>query len=105
MGLSSNNQLYSYETTHNLWEPIRTKPANGEDYNMQPEIDEHSAIVSDDDMWIFGGFVDGDRVDKAWRFHFPTSEWHAILPKDDKAPSARAGHQAARNTPAAAGAG
>jgi hypothetical protein len=43
-------------------------------------------------MIIFGGFVDGDRVNTVFRYHFKTSEWRAVSTEIN--PSARASHSA-----------
>jgi N-acetylneuraminic acid mutarotase len=92
-GLNSNGTLYSLDLTTNLWEPIRTKAHQGFDDNMAPECDEHTAILHEDFMYIFGGFVNGDRTNITYRFNFKASEWHGV-PTGDTKPCARAGHSA-----------
>jgi hypothetical protein len=46
-------------------------------------------------MYLFGGFIDGDRVDCVFKFNFKSGEWKALIVADgDPKPSARAGHSA-----------
>lgn len=93
MGLSSNSQIFSLDTNTNLWEPIRTKPYQNSNDHNPPEIDEHSAVVANDEMFIFGGFVEGDRTNNTYKYNFKLSEWQ-LLECSGQIPSARAGHQA-----------
>lgn len=76
-----------------MWDPIRTKAHQGFEENMAPECDEHTAIVHDDHMYIFGGFVNGDRTNDVYRFNFKASEWCGVATGDLK-PCSRAGHSA-----------
>jgi N-acetylneuraminic acid mutarotase len=90
-GLNSNGQLYSLDLNSNLWEPIRTKAYQGFDENMAPECDEHTAVVYEDHMYIFGGFVNGDRTNDVYKFNFKASEWQGVATGEPK-PCPRAGH-------------
>lgn len=74
-GLSSNGTLYSFDPLTNLWDPVRCKPVGEFDPNKPPEVDEHTAVVWDDDMIIFGGFVDGERSNSIYKFNFKSGEW------------------------------
>lgn len=94
-GLNTNSTLFGYEPQSNLWELIRVKPADNNQDNLPQGSDEHTAVVHEDNMYVFGGFVDGDRVDHTHKFHFKTGEWKALTLADGEArPSARAGHTA-----------
>lgn len=44
-------------------------------------------------MYIFGGFVNGDRANEVFRFDFQKQEWKQIE-ASKKMPAARAGHSA-----------
>lgn len=44
-------------------------------------------------MYIFGGFVNGDRANEVFRFDFQKQEWKQI-DAGAKQPAARAGHSA-----------
>lgn len=92
-GLNSNGILFSYDPAANLWDPVRTKPANGDSNNAPPEVDEHTAVVINDEMVIFGGFVEGDRTNSIYKFDFKTAEW-AQVNFTEPCPCPRAGHSA-----------
>lgn len=92
-GLSSNVAFFCLDTASNLWEPVRTKSHANEPHNTPTESDEHTAVVHHEDMIIFGGFIDGDRVDSVFKFNFIKAEWKQIFQYEKEAnPSARAGH-------------
>ena len=44
-------------------------------------------------MYIFGGFVNGDRANSVYKYHFQASEWTKCDVKGSL-PAARAGHSA-----------
>lgn len=94
IGLSSNSVFYALDLTKLIWETIRTKPyQNLEENNPQPR-DEHTAIIHDEQMIVFGGFVDGERVNQTFKFTFKTGEWRLITVNSENAPEPRAGHSA-----------
>lgn len=41
---------------------------------------------------MFGGFVDGDRVNTTYKFNFKSGEWCLVKVNVENMPSARAGH-------------
>jgi hypothetical protein len=45
-------------------------------------------------MIVFGGFVDGERVNETFRFTFKTGEWKIVEVSSEHAPDPRAGHSA-----------
>ena len=57
-------------------------------------IDEHSAVLDGTQVIIFGGFVDGERVNHVHTLDLETHKWLKIAPADPnaKAPLPRAGH-------------
>ena len=61
-GLNSNETFYAFDPATNMWEIVRHKPADNDEANKPPASDEHSAVVSGDHMYIFGGFDGGDRI-------------------------------------------
>lgn len=92
-GLNTNATLFGFEAQSNLWELIRVKAADNNAENIPQGSDEHTAVVHEDNMYIFGGFIDGDRVDCVYRFNFKSGEWQQLLTAAGEAkPSARAGH-------------
>lgn len=61
--------------------------------NAPPAVDEHTAVVNDDNMYIFGGFVDGDRTNQVFIFNFKLGEWKLLIIQEGyNPPCARAGH-------------
>jgi hypothetical protein len=77
-GLNTNATLYGYEPGSNLWELTRVKAADNNQENLPQGSDEHTAVVHEDSMYVFGGFIDGDRVDFTYKFNFKSGEWHFI---------------------------
>ena len=66
--MNTNSTFYALDTTTNLWELVRTKSFQNDPMNTPPAIDEHTAVVNEDYMYVFGGFVDGDRVNFTYKF-------------------------------------
>jgi len=94
-GLKTNETFMAFDPANNMWELVRSKNANNDSLNAPPACDEHTAIVHNEEMIVFGGFIDGDRVNSAHRFNFKSGEWSAVLYNNSECkPSARAGHTA-----------
>ena len=77
----------------NLWEPVRSKPLGNDPSHQPPECDEHTAVVYEDFMYVFGGFVNGDRSNEVYKFNFKSAEWSHVDGGAHK-PEERAGHSA-----------
>lgn len=93
--MNTNSTFYALDTTTNLWELVRSKSFQNDPMNTPPAIDEHTAVVNEDYMYVFGGFVDGDRVNFTYKFNFKLGEWKIIiLQEGTPRPSQRAGHSA-----------
>jgi hypothetical protein len=45
-------------------------------------------------MIVFGGFVEGERVNQTFKFTFKTGEWKIVTLNSEHAPEPRAGHSA-----------
>ena len=45
-------------------------------------------------MIVFGGFIDGDRVNSTFKFNFKLGEWKLVMDEGLTKPSQRAGHSA-----------
>lgn len=61
-GLSTSAQFFCFDPATSLWTPVQWKPKGGSHDNNPPEVDDHTAVVHGDHMYVFGGFVDGDRT-------------------------------------------
>lgn len=94
IGLSSNPVFYALDLTKLIWETVRTKPYQNIEENTPAPRDEHTAIIHDEQMIVFGGFVDGERVNHTFRFIFKTGEWKLVTTSGEAVPPPRAGHSA-----------
>lgn len=57
--------------------------------------DDHTAVVYEGSMVIFGGFTsDGERSNDLYRYHFKDNKWERVSVLGQDAPAPRAGHSA-----------
>jgi N-acetylneuraminic acid mutarotase len=56
--------------------------------------DEHSAVVHDDYMVVFGGFENGVRTNSMVRYNFESNTWSEFKAAGGPEPQPRAGHSA-----------
>mmetsp|Transcript_2846 Transcript_2846/g.2670 ORF Transcript_2846/g.2670 Transcript_2846/m.2670 type:complete len:99 (+) Transcript_2846:593-889(+) len=57
--------------------------------------DEHTALIYENSMVIFGGFdLNGDRVNDIYRYFFKENKWEKIMVMGGDLPTPRAGHSA-----------
>jgi N-acetylneuraminic acid mutarotase len=57
--------------------------------------DDHTAVVYDGSMVVFGGFVEGsERTNEIYRYYFRDNRWERILVLGKMQPVPRAGHSA-----------
>ena len=104
-GGGSNGEMYSLELNKYQWQLIKAKPANGNRKNVPGARDEHTAVVHEDTMVIFGGFAGGEgglsgggqssrRTNDLYKYHFKDNTWERIKARGGQAPCPRAGHSA-----------
>lgn len=94
-GLRSNETFFAYDPNINTWEIVRWKTADNSELNQPPICDEHTAVVYEDCMVVFGGFVEGDRVNSTYKFNFKNGEWRLMqIDQGAAIPCPRAGHSA-----------
>ena len=67
---------------------------NNDDSNFPHTRDEHSCVIHNDTMIIFGGFVFGERTNSIFRYSFRMNHWEKIHVKGKLQPCPRAGHSA-----------
>ena len=60
--MNTNSTFFSFDPATSKWDVVLTKSYQQDSSNMPPGADEHSAVVFEDCMYIFGGFIDGDKV-------------------------------------------
>jgi hypothetical protein len=75
IGLSSNSTFYALDLQKMIWETVRSKGASNLEENLPMPRDEHTAIIFEDNMVIFGGFVDGEHVNQTFKFNIKTETW------------------------------
>jgi N-acetylneuraminic acid mutarotase len=56
--------------------------------------DDHTALIYEGSMVIFGGFVDGERTNAMYRYYFKDNKWEKIIVHGRDRPVPRAGHSA-----------
>ncbi len=80
--------LYSLDLKSYKWERLNSRG------DVPSPRDEHSAVVYEGGMFVYGGNVDGERVNDIYRFIFAENKWEIIIPFNKNCPVARAGHSA-----------
>lgn len=76
-GLSSKesprlDKLWKYNFTSQTWSSVKCKG------RLPKSRSEHSALVHQDSMYIFGGEINGDPCNELWEFNFSSSRWTKI---------------------------
>jgi N-acetylneuraminic acid mutarotase len=59
---------------------------------VPPSRDEHTAVIYEESMIIYGGFEDGIRTNSIYRYYFRENKWEKINILSTNFPSPRAGH-------------
>lgn len=66
------NQLWRFNLQNHKWEEIQGKI-------VPPARVGHSAVVSNDHMYVFGGTPgDGSKLNDLWQFNFESSQWNVL---------------------------
>lgn len=89
-----NLNLYSLDLHSWRWNILKPKAANGNAENMLTTRDEHSCVIHNDSMLVFGGFAFGERSNSIYRYNFRMNIWELIKSKGSACPCPRAGHSA-----------
>ena len=88
-----NQKLYSLDLIKYQWELIKPKAAQGDKENLPRTREEHSCVIYNDSMVIFGGFAFGERTNSIFKYSFKQKTWEQIRSKN-QGPCERAGHSA-----------
>jgi N-acetylneuraminic acid mutarotase len=80
--------FYSLDLKSLKWEVIHSR---GE---VPVTRDDHTAVLYEGSMVIFGGFVDGERTNDIYRYYFKDNKWEKVAVLGMDAPLPRAGHSA-----------
>ena len=85
------DKMYYLNLKTMSWSLLRTR---GEDVHLR---DEHTAVYDDEStqMIVFGGFVQGTRVNHVSIYNFTTNSWKNVMyDRNTHLPCARSGHSA-----------
>ena len=103
-GGGSTNDLFSFDLTKNYWQFIKAKPKDGDRRNLPIPREEHTAVLYEDYIVIFGGFVGGEgaweeaghrvkRTNEMFSYSTADNTWERLKVKGKK-PCPRSGHSA-----------
>ena len=92
--------MYTLDLHSYKWEILQPVSNNGGDIKQRGQIpeprDEHTALIYEGAMIIYGGFVNGERTSDIYKYYFKENKWEFVQPLGDKVPPKRAGHSAVR---------
>lgn len=88
-----NQMLYSLDLNKYQWQLIKPKAAQNNESNFPITREEHTCVVYNDSMVIFGGFAFGERTNSMFKYNFKQNTWEMIKSKNQP-PCERAGHSA-----------
>eukprot|EP00761_Pharyngomonas_kirbyi_P005776 gb/GECH01005782.1/.p1 GENE.gb/GECH01005782.1/~~gb/GECH01005782.1/.p1 ORF type:complete len:349 (+),score=80.59 gb/GECH01005782.1/:1-1047(+) len=73
------NDVYKYNNDQKQWQLLQPKLQQDQDSYFPPEPRmEHSAVIADHKMWVFGGKTELGVSDELWCFDLDTYIWHLI---------------------------
>lgn len=64
--------LYILDLKTYKWEKVTSRG------DLPEPRDEHTAVIYEGNMWIYGGNVNGERVDHIYKFIFNENKWELI---------------------------
>lgn len=73
-----NESLYSLDLNKYQWQLIRPKAVGSNDANFPRTREEHSCVIYNDSMVVFGGFAFGERTNSIFKYHFKQNAWEMI---------------------------
>ena len=87
---NSNPNVYCLDLRKFNWELIKVRG------DVPAARDEHTAVLHDETVILFGGFVSGERTSEMFKYHIPSKTWEKIELADpsEPQPCPRAGHSA-----------
>lgn len=75
--------MWRYSFTNESWEEVRVKDA--------PSKTEHTAVIYDDKLWLFGGYSGSYFTNSLWSFDFKELKWNEVSTIGE-VPSYRSAH-------------
>ena len=95
--------MYTLDLQLFRWAVVKPKAESDNPENLPHTRDEHSCILYEDSMIIFGGFSFGQRTNDVYSYNFNTNKWNWMAHQGKVAPCPRAGHSAVIKIDKAAG--
>lgn len=91
-----NVDMYTLDLSSSLfkWSIVKTKAEGDQDDNFPKTRDEHSCVLYDNSMIVFGGFTFGQRTNDIFKYDFSKNTWSKIANAGKDVPLPRAGHSA-----------
>jgi hypothetical protein len=77
-GMCENTDLYALDLDKYTWSIVNAKAKDGDASNLPVTRDEHSCVIHDGAMVIFGGFKYGERTNDIFKYHFEQNVWEEI---------------------------
>lgn len=93
-GMCENKEMYVLDLETYRWTVLKPLIQNHDASNDPVTRDEHSCIVYDDSMIVFGGFSVGEKTNTIFKYHFKYNTWEQIKAKGKVRPCPRVGHSA-----------
>ena len=93
-GMCENIELFCLDLHSYQWGIVKPQAANNDKSNLPMTRDEHSCVIHDDSMVVFGGFMFGERTNSIFKYHFRKNQWEQIHPSSEEMPCERVGHSA-----------
>ena len=69
-GMCENLDLFCLDLKSYQWGVIKPQALNGDKTNFPITRDEHSCVIYNDAMVVFGGFMYGERTNSIFKYHF-----------------------------------
>ena len=91
-GMCENMDLYELDLQNFRWTKLKPVPLNGDQSHMPQTRDEHSCVVYDGSLVVFGGFRFGEKTNTTYRYHIKKNTWEQISYL--RGPSPRVGRSA-----------
>jgi len=88
--------MHCLDLNKHQWTLLKPRAKDNKEANLPVTRDEHSCVVHNDSMVIFGGFAFGERTNDIFRYEFKNDQWEKIptVSQPNSVPCPRAGHSA-----------
>jgi N-acetylneuraminic acid mutarotase len=76
--MCENMDLFVLDLESYRWNLLKPQAKNNDKANLPVTRDEHSCIVHDDSMVVFGGFSFGEKTNSIFKYHFRSNTWEQL---------------------------